>query len=88
VGCEALFLHPEQRQTAVVEQLGLETNEGGFVVVPKEYGEPPDDSRNVMETSRRGIFAAGDLTSPAQSAVMATFEGALAGQTMLMSLVS
>jgi len=87
LGCEALFLHPEQRQTDVVERLGLETNDGGFVVVPKEYGEPPDDARQVMETSHPGIFAAGDLTSPAQSAVMATFEGALAGQTMLMSLL-
>jgi thioredoxin reductase len=87
LGCEALFLHPEQRQTPVVERLGLETNDGGFVVVPKEYGAPPEGSRHVMETSQPGLFAAGDLTSPAQSAAMATFEGALAGQTMLMSLL-
>jgi thioredoxin reductase len=87
VGCEALFLHPEQRQTTVVERLGVAVNHGGFVVVPKDYGAPPDEARWVMETSRRGVFAAGDLTSPAQSAVMATFEGALAGQTILMSLL-
>jgi thioredoxin reductase len=87
VACEALFLHPEQKQTPVVERLGVEVNPGGFVAVPKDYGAPPDDARRVMETSVRGVFAAGDLTSPAQSAVMATFEGALAGQMMLMSLL-
>jgi thioredoxin reductase len=86
VGCEALFLHPSQRQTAVVEALDVEVNDGGFVVVPKDYGSPGAD-RAVLETSRPGLYAAGDLTSPAQSAPLATFEGSLAGQTILMSLV-
>jgi thioredoxin reductase len=85
--CEAVFLHPQQRQTRLVESLDVETNSDGFVVVPKDYGEPPEGSRRVMETSRPGMFAAGDLTSPAQSAVMATFEGALAGQMVLLSLL-
>jgi thioredoxin reductase len=86
VACEAIFVHPEQRQAAVVERLGLELNDGGFVVVPKDSGEPVESCR-VMETSVPGVFAAGDMTSPAQSAVMATYVGALAGQTILMSLL-
>jgi thioredoxin reductase len=86
VKCEAIFLHPAQQQTPVVQDLGVEVNEGGFVVVEKDYGSP-DGPHQVMETSRKGVFAAGDLTSPAQSAVLATFEGSLAGQMMLLSLL-
>ena len=78
--------HPAQQQTRVVQDLGVDLNEGGFVVVEKDYGSP-DGPQQVMETSRAGVFAAGDLTSPAQSAVLATFEGALAGQMMLLSLL-
>lgn len=86
VKCEAIFLHPTQEQTPIVRDLGVELNEGGFVVVEKDYGSP-DGPQQVMETSRSGIFAAGDLTSPAQSAVLATFEGSLAGQMILLSLL-
>jgi thioredoxin reductase len=86
VKCEAVFLHPAQQQTRLVQDLALKLNEGGFVVVEKDYGSA-QGPQQVMETSRPGIFAAGDLTSPAQSAVLATFEGSLAGQMMLMSLL-
>jgi thioredoxin reductase len=86
IKCEAMFLHPAQQQVPVVQQLGVELNEGGFVVVEKDYGAP-DGPHEVMETSCRGVFAAGDLTSPAQSAVLATFEGSLAGQMILLSLL-
>jgi thioredoxin reductase len=86
VKCEAIFLHPAQEQTQVVQNLGVEVNEGGFVVVEKDYGAP-GGPQQVMETTRSGVFAAGDLTSPAQSAVLATFEGSLAGQMILLSLL-
>ena len=87
VKCEAMFLHPAQQQAPIVQDLGVELNEGGFVVVEKDYGDP-DGPHDVMETSRPGVFAAGDLTSPAQSAVLATFEGSLAGQMLLLSLLA
>jgi thioredoxin reductase len=86
VKCEAIFLHPAQQQTQVVQDLGVAVNAGGFVVVEKDYGAP-GGPQQVMETSLPGVFAAGDLTSPAQSAVLATFEGSLAGQMMLLSLL-
>ncbi|MFL6131452.1 MAG: NAD(P)/FAD-dependent oxidoreductase [Nocardioidaceae bacterium] len=86
VKCEAIFLHPAQQQTPVVQDLGVDVNEGGFVVVEKDYGAP-GGPQHVMETSQSGVFAAGDLTSPAQSAVLATFEGSLAGQMILLSLL-
>ncbi len=62
--CEILFMHPPQRQVAIVESLELTLDAGGYVAV-----DP------MRETSRRGIYAAGDLTSPVQSAVLSAAAG-------------
>lgn len=62
--CEILFMHPPQRQVAIVESMGLALDAMGYVEV------------NAMrETSRRGVYAAGDLTSPVQSAVLSAAAG-------------
>lgn len=59
-----LFMHPHQRQTELVAGLGLALDEHGYVVV--------DDHR---QTSRPGIYAAGDLLSPVQAALLAAAAG-------------
>jgi thioredoxin reductase len=64
VAREVLFARPPQRQTALVEALGLALAPNGFVRV---------DAR--LETSRPGIFAAGDLATPMQAAIAASAAG-------------
>lgn len=64
---DVLVAHPAQRQVDLVRGLGLALDERGFVKV--------DDSR---ETSVPGIYAAGDLMSPAQSAVLGAAAGMFA----------
>jgi thioredoxin reductase len=64
---QVLFAAPPQQQTVLVQQLGLALDEQGFVRV--------NDHR---ETSIPGIYAAGDLTTRLQGAVMAAAAGCLA----------
>ena len=61
---DVLFARPPQRQVAVVQSLGLALDAGGYVQV--------DERR---QTSIPGIYAAGDLTTPAQAAVPAAASG-------------
>ena len=68
---DVLFAHPPQRQVDLVRGLGLALDDKGFVQV--------NDSR---ETSKPGIYAAGDLTSAAQSATLAAGAG-MAAAAML-----
>lgn len=62
---DVLFVHPPQRQVPLVRSLGLALNPLGYVRVD-------DQSR---ETSRPGIYAGGDLTTPVQSAILAAASG-------------
>jgi thioredoxin reductase len=64
----ALFLHPKQRQVPLVESLGLALDAAGYVQVTE-----PD-----RETSVPGIYAAGDLVTPVQGAVLSAAAGTLA----------
>lgn len=64
---DAFFLRPEQRQTALVQQLGVALNEHGFVRI---------DERK--QTSVPGVHAAGDLTTHMQGALFSAAEGGLA----------
>lgn len=65
VPCDALYMHPPQVQVPLVRALGLELDEEGFVKL-----DPM-----TRETSISGIYAAGDLTTRAQAAIL----GAAAG---------
>lgn len=60
------FAHPKQHQVALVQALGLALDDKGFVKV------------EMSETSRPGIYAAGDLTTPMQSAIAAASAGSVA----------
>jgi thioredoxin reductase len=68
---DVLFARPPQRQVPMVERLGLAVDEQGYLRVSPQG-----------ETSIPGIYAAGDLTTPIQAAVMAAAAGALAGGAM------
>jgi thioredoxin reductase len=71
VARQVLFARPPQRQTRLVQQLGLALDEQGFVRV--------DDHK---ATSVPGIHAAGDLTTLFQGALLAAAAGAHAGYMM------
>jgi thioredoxin reductase len=61
----ALFYHPVQRQTPLVEALALATDEHGFVHVDA-----------MGQTSHPRLYAAGDLTTGMQSALGGAAAGA------------
>lgn len=64
---EILFDRPPQRQSSLVQRLGLELNEEGFVKL-----------KGPGETSVPGIYAAGDLGTRAQAAIVAASAGMMA----------
>lgn len=64
---DVLFVRPPQRQVALVEDLGLTLDANGFVQL---------DMR--QETSRPGIFAAGDMATMMQTATGAAAAGQMA----------
>jgi thioredoxin reductase len=71
VAREFIFARPPQRQVELVQRLGLALDEQGFVKV-----------NEFQETSIPGIFAAGDLTTMLQGALIAASQGAMVGYKM------
>jgi thioredoxin reductase len=71
VAREFIFARPPQRQVELVQRLGLALDEQGFVKV-----------NEFQETSVPGIFAAGDLTTMLQGALIAASQGAMVGYKM------
>ncbi len=65
VPCDALFAHPPQRQLELVHSLGVALDDEGYVRV--------DPMKR--ETSVPGVYAAGDLTTRMQGAVLAAAAG-------------
>jgi len=63
--CDVLFAHPPQRQVAIVEALGLALDELGYLLI-----DPM-----TRETSTPGIYAAGDLATRMQGAILAAAAG-------------
>jgi len=74
---QALFVRPRQRQTDLVKALDLTLDQAGFVVVSDR-----------METSRAGVYAAGDLTTLLQGALVAAAAGAKAAYILNHDLTS
>jgi thioredoxin reductase len=67
VARDALFARPPQRQTALVQESGVALDEQGFVKVNEQ-----------KQTSRAGVYAAGDLTTMQQGALFSAAAGAQA----------
>jgi len=67
VPCDVLFVHPPQRQVDAVRSMGLALTADGYVRVDDLY----------RQTSIVGVYAAGDLTTPAQSATLAAAAGSI-----------
>ena len=65
IACDALLMHPPQRQVGLVRALGVALDDDGYVKT-----DPM-----TRETSIPGIYAAGDLTTRAQAAVLAAAAG-------------
>lgn len=61
---EVLFARPPQRQVALVQSLGLALDAAGYVQVAED-----------RQTSIPGIYAAGDLITAAQSAILSAAAG-------------
>jgi thioredoxin reductase len=65
VPCDVLYAHPPQRQVTLVQKLGVELDDEGYVRV--------DPMKR--ETSIPGIYASGDLTTRMQGAILAAASG-------------
>lgn len=65
VACEALLMHPPQQQVGLVHALGVALDDEGFVRI-----DPM-----TRETSIAGIYAAGDLATRGQAAILAAAAG-------------
>ena len=65
VPCDVLFAHPPQRQVGLVQGLGVALDGDGFVRI-----DPM-----TRETSVSGVYAAGDLTTRMQGAILAAAAG-------------
>jgi thioredoxin reductase len=78
VPCGLLFAHPRQHQVDVVLALGLALDKDGFVQV-----DPAS-----RETTVPGVFAAGDLTSRMQAAIVAAASGMQAAAAINLELTT
>ncbi|MEQ8272848.1 MAG: NAD(P)/FAD-dependent oxidoreductase [Deltaproteobacteria bacterium] len=72
---QGLFVKPDQHQTALVQSLGVDLDDAGYVAVDM-FGA----------TSVPGVWAAGDLTTGMQQVVEAAAQGARAGAMLVKTL--
>jgi thioredoxin reductase len=75
---DVLFAHPPQRQVDVVRSLELAVDTAGLVQVDEVS----------RETSRPGIYAAGDLVTNVQGAVFAAAAGSVAAARLNLALTA
>jgi thioredoxin reductase len=76
VARDVLFAHPEQRQVELVRATGVEFDDDGYVRI--------DPMKS--ETSVPGIYAAGDLTTRMQGAILAAAAGTRAATMINLDL--
>lgn len=78
VPCELLFAHPPQRQVELVRGLGLELDGDGYLRV----------DAMTRETTRPGVYAAGDLSTRMQAAIFAAATGTQAAAMLAHELIA
>jgi len=76
VPCDVLFTHPPQRQVDLIHAVGIALEDNGYVQV----------DAMTRETSVPGIYAAGDLTTRMQGALLAAAAGTHAATVINMEL--
>jgi thioredoxin reductase len=76
VPCDLLFAHPPQRQVELIRRVGVAVDDDGLVRV--------DEMKR--ETSISGIYAAGDLTTRMQGAILAAAAGTRAAAMLNVEL--
>jgi len=76
VPCEALFTHPPQHQVELIGSLGVALDDNGYVRI----------DAMTRETSVSGIYAAGDLTTRMQGAIIAAASGTQAATMINLEL--
>jgi thioredoxin reductase len=76
VSCDVLFAHPPQQHVELVRALGVALDDAGYVRV-----DPM-----TRETSVAGIYAAGDLTTRMQAAILAAASGMQAAAAINLEL--
>jgi thioredoxin reductase len=76
VPCDVLFAHPPQRHVELVRALGVALDDAGYVQV----------DATKRETSVPGIYAAGDLTTRMQGAILAASAGTQAAAMLNLEL--
>lgn len=76
--CDVLFVHPKQKATGLVRALGLVLDENGFIAI-----DPM-----TRQTSIPGIYAAGDVTTRMQAAIIASASGLQAAAAINHALVT
>lgn len=74
---DVLFARPPQRHVPLVTQLDVALDEAGYVRIDPVH----------KETSRPGVYAAGDLTTPMQGAILAAAAGTQAAAMLNHDLV-
>lgn len=75
VPLDVLFMKPKQRLPELIGTLGVSVDDSGFVQTSARG-----------ETSIPGMYAAGDVTSPLQVALAASYQGAMAAWTIVHEL--
>ena len=75
---DALFVRPVQRQIPLVASLGLTLDSAGFIQM----------TQPTLVTSIPGIYAAGDLITPAQGALIAAASGTFTAAMLNRSLAT
>nr|MDZ8003371.1 FAD-dependent oxidoreductase [Nostoc sp. DedSLP05]MDZ8100885.1 FAD-dependent oxidoreductase [Nostoc sp. DedSLP01] len=79
IACHGMLIRPKQKlRSDLAEKLGCELNEFNLIKTTNVF----------YETSVKGVYAAGDITSPMQAIAVAVFQGSAAASGLNHSLIA